>query len=81
MADVVTGAEVESIFDVVRNPFGMLDDLPIHVGHPERSVRAGLDRRGAAPIIGGGEEFGLLLIGRPPAGKCRAVGRHDLAVD
>src|SRR5439155_5054120 len=41
---------------------------------------AGLDHRGAEPVVAGGEELGLLLIGRPPAREGDALRSHDLAV-
>ena len=62
--------------DVLR----VLDDLAVHVGDVERSVRAGLDLRRPEPVVFRGEEFRLLLIVRPPAGEGHAVGRHDLVM-
>ena len=59
----------------------MLDHLPVHVGHPQRAVRPGLDRRRPGPVIARGEELRFLLVNRTPACERDAVRRHDFAVN
>ncbi len=63
------------------DPARVFDDGTDHIDHVESPVRPGPDLDGAAPGIGGSEEFGDLFGRRPVPGEGHAIGLEDLAMD
>src|SRR5262245_5667709 len=48
---VLAGPQIEPLLPVARDPFGMLDHLPIHIRDPQSTVGSGLNRRWAKPVV------------------------------
>ena len=75
---VVAALQVEVGLDVVRDRVGMLDRLAVHVDDVERSVGRVHEIDGAEPVVGRGDELGVLV--GAPRGHEHAVTRERLAV-
>ena len=56
-------SQVQSLLPGFRDPLGMFNDQPIHIGHPKCAVGTGANHRGAEPAVGRGQEFGILFAG------------------
>ncbi len=78
---VMAGAEVDALLPVFRDPLGVLDHGPVHVGDPQGAVRSGLDHRRPKPVVARRQELGLLLVSGAAAGERRAARAHDFAVN
>src|SRR5579875_348193 len=78
---VRTGAQIEALLPICRNPLRVLDDGAIHVGYPEGSIRARLNRCRAKPIIAGRQELAILLIRSAAAGEGDPLNTQVLTVN
>src|SRR5687768_8982574 len=59
----------------------MFDDVAIDVGYVESAVRTDYHCDWTKPIVGGGEEFAILLFGRAMAFEGDAVAFENFAMD
>src|SRR2546430_1988066 len=66
---VLPRTQIELLLPVLGNPLGVLNDVPVHVGDPQRSVGASRDCRRAEPVVGRRQKLRLLLIVGALAGE------------
>ena len=72
---------VDFFLTVEGDPFGVFDDGTVHVCYPECTVGAGFDGDRAEPVVGGGEEFRLLLFFCTVGPEGDSFLGEDLAAD
>src|SRR5437016_318654 len=54
---IVAGPQIQALLPILGDPLRVLDHVPVHIRDPERAIRPGLNRCGAAPVVAGSEEF------------------------
>ena len=76
LAQPVVGQQLGAA--VFRQPVRVLNDVAVHVHHPERAVRAGARHDRAAPAVAAGEEIVFFLAGGAAEGVGYAVFHQNV---
>ena len=79
-AAVVAGTEIHAALHGGRNPFGMLNDEPVHIGDIQCTIRAGLQLCGAKPVVSAGKEFTICFVLGALTAEADALGDEHFAM-